>query len=282
MKQICFWGLFILLCLSCRKSPPEGAQRPNLFFTYHFSLDDKTPTEQVNFLQKIGFEGITYQIQDARDALSAAYAAAPEVQSGRFRIVAPYYYLYFQQGITHYRAELAELLPRLQAIKADLWVVVSGTGGDDVAWAAMLTEIAALGAERGVKIVIYPHDSDYVESAEHAMRLIERSGHPNLYLSFHLCHEMRAGNAGRMEAVIRRIAPRLQLASLSGTFTRVNDNAPTWEDAILPLDEGDYDVRSVYRLLRRYGYKGPIGLHTYGITAPDHWQRSMAVWQSWQ
>jgi sugar phosphate isomerase/epimerase len=272
---------FLLGTVACNRDAPGDTGPPNLLFTYNFSLEAKPAAEQIDFLQNIGFEGITCLVSDANDPILDAYAATPAVQTGRFRVVAVYYYMTLQQGSAHYTKDLALLLPKLKALNADLWVVASGWPGDDRQWADLLRQTAAQAAEKGVKAVIYPHDTEYVESARHALRLIQQAGHPNLGLSFHLCHEMRAGHANDMESVIRDIAPHLQLASLSGTFTQVNDNSPTWEDAILPLDRGDYDVQNVFRLLRQYGYHGPIALHTYGITEPDHWQRSFRIWQTW-
>jgi formylglycine-generating enzyme required for sulfatase activity len=51
----------------------------------------------------------------------------------------------------------------------------------------------------------------------------------------------------------------------------------------MSLDEGDYDVERVVRLLRDLGYREAIGLQCYGIPgdARAHLKRSMAVWRSW-
>jgi sugar phosphate isomerase/epimerase len=42
------------------------------------------------------------------------------------------------------------------------------------------------------------------------------------------------------------------------------------EEGILPLGEGDYDVRSFVETFHKMGFRGPIGLQGYGIGGDIH------------
>ena len=54
-----------------------------------------------------------------------------------------------------------------------------------------------------------------------------------------------------------------------------------WSKLIRPLDEGDFDVRSVLKQLADLHYLGPVGLQAYGVNLPpkENLERSMAAWR---
>ncbi|HOX52213.1 MAG TPA: hypothetical protein PKY05_12040 [Fibrobacteria bacterium] len=104
--------------------------------------------------------------------------------------------------------------------------------------------------------------------------------------SIHLCHELKAGNADRLDAIVAKSAPFLALASVSGA-DEPSAFTPRWgwDRLIKPLDAGGYDPRPFLRALARNGFEGPVQLHTYGLkspVAPDydrHIERSMGRWR---
>lgn len=99
---------------------------------------------------------------------------------------------------------------------------------------------------------------------------------PNVGLTFNLAHELAAGHAGRLDSIIKAIAPHLLLVSLNGA-----DPSGGWEQVIRPLDEGSLDVAAVLRHLDAAGYRGPIGLQCYNIKGEPETllQRSIAAWR---
>ena len=45
----------------------------------------------------------------------------------------------------------------------------------------------------------------------------------------------------------------------------VQDDQPSWQHYIQPLDRGSFDLCSFLKVLDELGYKGPVGLQCYGI-----------------
>ena len=104
---------------------------------------------------------------------------------------------------------------------------------------------------------------------------------PNLYLSMHLCHEMRAGNRDRLLDVAIKAAPHLKYASISGTdYTMQPLEKGDWSDAIKPLDEGDFPVEEFVMAMQKINFSSKMFLHTYGIKQDplDHLSRSFSRW----
>ena len=92
------------------------------------------------------------------------------------------------------------------------------------------------------------------------------TGRKDLMLSFHLCHELRAGNGPTMGKAIQEVAPYIALASINGADTKMQaDSIEGWDDAIKPLYSGSYDTQNFLDELVKSGYKGPVVLHTFDI-----------------
>jgi sugar phosphate isomerase/epimerase len=91
-----------------------------------------------------------------------------------------------------------------------------------------------------------------------------------------LCHELAAGNADRMEAIVRACAPLLFLVSINGA-----DRSGGWSELIRPLDEGNCDVAGFLKLLGQIGYTGPIGLQCYNLKGDpeENLKRSITAWR---
>ena len=106
----------------------------------------------------------------------------------------------------------------------------------------------------------------------------------NLKLSFHLSHELRAGNESRLSEIAVKIKGRIALASVSGAAERqFNErlNAYIWKDYIKPLEESEYDLGRFTDALKSIDYDGPVFLHTWGIKEPKpevHLRASREKW----
>ena len=92
----------------------------------------------------------------------------------------------------------------------------------------------------------------------------------NLKLSFHLCHEGRAGNAYRLEEVSNKVKDYIALATISGSSEGFDKGvrAGDWSKAIQPLAESEYDLSRFIKSLKSIKYHGPVILHTFGIKEP--------------
>jgi sugar phosphate isomerase/epimerase len=104
---------------------------------------------------------------------------------------------------------------------------------------------------------------------------------PNLTISVHQCHEMRAGNTDRIDAVMTAVGPYMDIVTICGSDKKVNDKSKDWSDVIKPLGEGDYDPKEFLRALKRHKFQGPIILHTYGLMnkPASHYQTSFDLYQ---
>jgi sugar phosphate isomerase/epimerase len=133
----------------------------------------------------------------------------------------------------------------------------------------------------GVELVLYPHWGALVESAEEALPYLKEVQNGNVYLSLHLCHEIRAGNGDRLGEVAAKIKPWLRLPSINGADIDSVNETVGWKRGIQPLTMGDYDSSKLLNALKSVDYKGPVILHTWGLqkAAADHHHTSYKRFQ---
>jgi len=183
-----------------------------------------------------------------------------------------------------YDSRLAQILPLLPGRDVQLAALVTGGTPSDPSLdgraAAVAGEIAALSAPYGVKLALYPHQKNWLETVQDGLRVAARVGRPDVGVMFNLCHWLKVGNETEMKPLLRAALPRLMAVTINGTDRGAEIKAGTgnW---IQPLDSGTFDMFAFVRELRDCGYRGPIGLQCYGIPgdAAVHLQRSMAAWR---
>jgi sugar phosphate isomerase/epimerase len=144
----------------------------------------------------------------------------------------------------------------------------------------ILRELDDLSAPSNLPVAIYHHVNDWTESLLFALEVVKRVDRPNVGVNFNLCHWLKVDGDKDYQPVLRQNADRIFAVTINGA--RVGSQA--WTGGLIqPLDRGDFDNRQLLTILRRIGYRGPVGLMCYGI--PDdtrsHLQRSMQVWRSW-
>ena len=140
---------------------------------------------------------------------------------------------------------------------------------------AMSDEAKASGAQ----LLLYPHQSSWVERIEDAIRVADKVDRPNVGVMFNLCHWLRVDSSRDYRPLLKRALPRLWAVSINGADEF--DEKPGWERYIQPLDRGSFDAGKLLATLKELGYQGPIGLQCYGIggDAREHLARSLAAWQ---
>jgi hypothetical protein len=260
--------------LGCTETP-ANASLENPFGAFNFTIESRTPTEQVELLDELGYQGMT-SYWPGHEAFEA-FITAPAVREGGFRMFAVLYDFQFDTAWS--REDVGAMLAALAPQRTDVWLILSGPAWPNEVMIASVRELVEMATARGVRVVVYPHDENAIENTEEALALIEAVGHPGLKASLHLCHELKAGHRDRLAEVITAASPQLVLASIHGA-AREND-APGWSTAIQPLDRGDLDVQRQYLLpLIRSGYAGPVLLHTFGIEdhPEEHLRRSYETW----
>lgn len=256
------------------------------FGAFTLGMDDHSPAQLVELMQRLGYDGLMAHTW-GKDPLPRlrAYVDVPAVKSGAFRIYAILWTPKTKDGYdTNW---LAQVLAIAKPLHASLWVAVSGQTNETESVIALLARAAEQCAEYGVDLVLYPHFGHPYDTLENTLPVLEKLNRPNVKLSIHLCHELKAGNENRFDEIIARAAPYLALASVNGAElgeTVRRDKPGDWRKAIMSLDEGALDVKPFLRALAKNGYHGPVLLHTFGLkTKPeDHLARSIKKWRKLQ
>ena len=77
------------------------------------------------------------------------------------------------------------------------------------------------------------------------------------------------------------VGPHVDIVTLCGSDTKLNDNSEDWSDAIKPLGEGNYDPKEFLSILKKNKFSGIIVLHTIGLVKKpaSHYQTSYDLYQ---
>ena len=155
------------------------------------------------------------------------------------------------------------MIQSLRKSDAKLWVILRVKGGQKVERKQVvnfLRSAAQRAKAAGVELVIYPHWSGnnplnvcLIETAEEALAYVEEIGSDNLFISLHLCHEIKAGNGERLNEVAAKIKPWLRLPSINGADIDAVNEVAGWKRGIQPLTMGDYDSSKLLKALKSVG-----------------------------
>ena len=188
-------------------------------------------------------------------------------------------------------ANIKKQLKAFEGKKGVFWLTIRGGDRKNTdEWDRQVVEVfrdlAAEAEKVGVPIAIYPHMGDYILTVRDALRVVKKIDRPNVGISLNLCHELAAGNRDELLKIIDEIAPHLRVVTINGAD---NDGKP-WKTLIMPLGTGSYDVLALLKKLKAVGFRGPIGLQTFGLEKPDpksaeppeHLKQSIAAWREYQ
>lgn len=184
-------------------------------------------------------------------------------------------------------------LIRSHRLGITVWMVAVGRKSDPRAFERALerySQVAQACRKMEVPLVIYPHAGRVLETVEETLPMLDSlraRGFPEVRTSFHLCHELKAGNEFRIAQILSRALPRLGMVSISGASPGLLSYTHAgWDRLIQPLDRGVYDLEAFGRILDSVDYRGPMVLHTFGLPVPggqdydDHLRRSKSVWSA--
>ena len=275
---------------SANASPAQVDSRIQLrgpFVPFGLCMSGMSAADQVAYCQKIGYRGLGLATMDA--AMIGDFAKLPDVVSGKFRIYSVLWWYTYNDPID--LTWLDGILDDAKKMGMALWPVADWNGGDHAQAVKTTVDnfkiIAKHCQDKGVQMVLYPHVGCVFETAEQALEIqqeLAKAGYPDVKISIHLCHELKSNNQDRLAEIVKKVAPYLGLASVSGANADTyNDGNPDyWSTAIMPLDEGSYDVGPFLKSLADNGYAGPVELHTYALKDPSdagydqHLERSFA------
>ncbi|RKY21482.1 MAG: hypothetical protein DRQ55_04085 [Planctomycetota bacterium] len=248
--------------------------QPSLL-VYDFTLELE-PAANVERVRSLGFAGLVTRVKHPTDLVKLAGYARYIATLDDFRLIPFVVYDFSSPSSPDI---WRQALPILAGADAPLWVIVR-QAPSTLAVRQLLQRMARESQTFGVRTVIYPHWNTDIETAAEAAALIEQIGHPNLMNSLHTYHEIRGGNQDDMQAVAAEHARRAVLVGIAGADEDAYVGPPgpsvNWDDAIKPLDEGDYSLLPFLQALQDAGYDGPVILQTFGISDnPGHLRRSL-------
>ena len=146
----------------------------------------------------------------------------------------------------------------------------------------ILRVMSDLARDSGAQLLLYPHQKNWIERIEDAVRVADKVDRPNVGVMFNLCHWLRVDSGRDYTPLLRRALPRLWAVSINGADER--DDQPGWKRNIQPLDQGSFEVGALLATLRQLGYQGPVGLQCFGIGGDvrEHLARSLKKWRELQ
>ena len=218
------------------------------------------------------------------------YQAA--IEDAPFKVYAGFLGVNLAGDLAVENARIDNVIPILKQSDAKLWVILHAKGEKKVEHeqiVAFLRSAAERCKATGVELVIYPHyfgktdplHDILIQTAEEALPYLEEIQSDNLFVSLHLCHEIKGGNGDRLDEVAARIKPWLRLPSINGADIDAVNERGGWDRGIQPLAMGDYDSSKLVKALKSIDYEGPVILHTFGLqdSAADHHQTSFKKFQ---
>ena len=258
-----------------------SARFENPFFALCMDTHDEKKrnlAEQAQMLKELGYAGAGHLWFDhVAERLSTLDSAGLKL----FQI-----YMQIDLGPnakTPYDPRLKQVLPLIKGRSVQLAALVSGGQPSDQALderaVSVVREIADAARPYGVKLALYPHQNNWLETVEDAVRLARKAERANAGVMFNLCHWLKTGDETEMNPLLRSVLPHLLAVSINGSDrgAEIKAGSGKW---IQPLDSGTFDMAGFLSELHRIGYGGPIGLQCYGIPgdAAIHLRRSMSVW----
>jgi sugar phosphate isomerase/epimerase len=292
MKRIHHIAFLLLLLTISPLSAQESNQDnyPLGVFNFDFARLGVDEVSQINELESIGYNGMVLRV-NTKKHLEELKRYQEAMSDKPFKVYAGFFTVFFNQDLTAQNTHLDKVIQSLRNSDAKLWIILRVEGGQKVQ-RKQIVDFLRSAAERaktaGVELIIYPHWSGknplnvcLIESAEDAIPYLEEIQSENLFVSLHLCHEIKAGNGDRLNEVAAKIKPWLRLPSINGADIDAVNEAEGWKKGIQPLTMGDYDSSKLLKALKSIGYQGPVILHTWGLqkSAADHHQSSFKRFQ---
>ncbi|MCP4641096.1 MAG: TIM barrel protein [bacterium] len=271
MKMRIAIGLLVVAAVTANT---WGAEPANPFFAFDNGVGrgQWTPDQQASVLKKLGYAGIGYSgVSDLPVRLEA-------FKKHQLRVFSLYVACHVDTE-EPYAQELVTAIEKLKGTDVVLWLTVQGKADNDERAVEVVRELATLTAASNLKIVLYPHHGFFVATIDDAMRVVKQVDRDNVGVSFNLCHELKAGNEPRFDALLKEAMPHLFLVSINGA-----DHEGNWDTLIQPLDRGEFDVYALLKKLKTFGYAGPIELQCYNVPGDtrENLARSMTQWGAFQ
>lgn len=236
---------------------------------YNFgSLGKLAPLDQLAVLKNAGYKGIILNSQTKADTLNLDVFLAALKKNKHFRIHAVMVRYDFTDPIQK-REGWKIIVDRIANRNIELWAIFGKKteGFGDSFIENKLREINSYAKAKKVKVILYPHSNCVISSAEQALSYLRKINDKNLKLAVHLCHEIRAGNGSRLNAVFENAKSYIGAVTLAGTDSVADFSKPKLMDTstIKPIGQGNFDMQKFIIPLLKSHYKGLVGFINFKI-----------------
>lgn len=250
------------------------AKAENEFFTMDNGLRDvKTIAGKAALLEELGYDGVTWRPGNTAEAVKEMSAKDVKVHA-------------LMMNLPVVKKEKAAPLPvgEIEALKgtgATVWVQLTRGGGGDADAVRELQRLNAVSKPLGLRIAIYPHINNHVETLEEALRVADLVADKNIGVSLTLCHQLKVKGMQNLAPLLKKALPKLFIVLVSGADAG-DTKAMGWDKLIQPLGQGSYDVGSLLKTLQDLDYSGPVGVIGYGLKQPakEHLKQSIGFWRA--
>lgn len=290
MLQLFLSTLFLYCSISQVFGQEKTVQNP--FFSFNTGIKSggfETLEEQAKLLKKLGYEGVEKEGINGFESMQRA------MNEQGLHIYTNYIKIDLDNSEQPYDPEILEVFKLIEGKPTMIWLYViskkykpSTQENDDLA-VPIFQEISDKAATYGIKIMVYPHINFWIESPEDAIRVCQKVKRRNFGMTFNLCHFLAYSSREKIDPLSKfpelaaQATPYLFAISLNGADTKPKEKN-IWNSFIQPLGEGDYDSYAYLKTFLDLGFKGPVGLQTYGIKQPSdqHLKKSIATWQEFK
>ena len=271
MKTIA--SLFLLLV-----SLTHLSAKPDTWPVYAFQngVHFKTTEERVKVLKELGYDGI------GSAKLSQSNLPIPQrlklYDDAGLKLFSFYVGGRLGPKGHSYGKEITQAIKDLKGRNTILELYVGGskkTNTDEQA-VAFVREIADQANDSGLRIVLYPHAGNYVDTLGSAVRVARKCERENVGVMFNLCHYLKVEPKTDLKAALTEAKPLLWQVSTCGAQKGGN----SWGQLIQTLDRGSYDQKALFQMLRELGFKGNVGFQCYAIRGDsrENLKRSIGAW----
>ena len=287
-----FYLLTLFLCCTYSQLFGQKQTIQNPFFSFNTGIKSggfETLEKQAELLKNLGYDGVE------KEGLKEFSAMQQVMNAKGLNIYTNYIRIDLDNKEQPYDPSLLEVFKLIEDKPTMIWMYViskkhkpSSVENDKLA-VPIFQDIADKAGQYGVKIMLYPHLNCWVECAEDAIRLCQKVNRKNFGMAFNLCHFLAHSNRERVDPMTKftelaaESIPYLFAISFNGADIKPKGEN-IWNSFIQPLGDGDYDSYAYLKTFLDLGFKGPVGLQTYGIkqTSDQHLKKSITTWQKYK
>lgn len=248
--------------------------------------------EQVSMTKAAGYAGMIVGIAPKGLGVFDNYRSEARKVEG-FDIHAAFYVLYDKTGnlVPNWKS----VVDKIDGTDTKLWLI-TGRTSDKVSQSDLkqsISNFVRYANEKDVPVSLYPHNTNMIDHAEQAVDMIQAIRPLKMDLAFILCHEMRYGNAARIETVIQNVKYHIGHVVLSGSDENLDpktmEKSTYSMHTLQPLYQGDFDMTRVLRVLVEIGYDGEMGYINHRFDVENAWNtqpsdyliNSMTTYKDW-